>query len=204
MDYSREIDKLRHSCSHIMAQAVKELWPDVKVTIGPAIESGFYYDFEKKESFTDQDLVRIEQSMQKIIDRNLPIVQELVSKQEALDFFRQKNETYKVELIAGIPDEKISLFVTGAREFVDLCKGPHVRSTGQIKAFKLLSVAGAYWHGDEKQPMLQRIYGTSFFSKEELAAHLQTLLEADKRDHRKLGTSSFWSRISNTICLPRV
>jgi threonyl-tRNA synthetase len=171
-----------------MAQAVKELWPDVKVTIGPAIESGFYYDFEKKESFTDQDLVRIEQSMQKIIDRNLPIVQELVSKQEALDFFRQKNETYKVELIAGIPDEKISLFVTGAREFVDLCKGPHVRSTGQIKAFKLLSVAGAYWHGDEKQPMLQRIYGTSFFSKEELAAHLQTLLEADKRDHRKLGT----------------
>ncbi len=188
MDYSREIDKLRHSCSHIMAQAVKELWPDVKVTIGPAIESGFYYDFEKKESFTDQDLVRIEQSMQKIIDRNLPIVQELVSKQEALDFFRQKNETYKVELIAGIPDEKISLFVTGAREFVDLCKGPHVRSTGQIKAFKLLSVAGAYWHGDEKQPMLQRIYGTSFFSKEELAAHLQTLLEADKRDHRKLGT----------------
>lgn len=188
MDYSREIDKLRHSCSHIMAQAVKELWPDVKVTIGPAIDSGFYYDFDKKEAFTDQDLVSIELAMQKIIDRDLPITQEFVSKQEAQNFFLRQNETYKLELLAGIPDEKVSLFATGSREFVDLCKGPHVVSTGKIKAFKLLTVAGAYWRGDEKQPMLQRIYGTCFFSKEELSAHLQALQEADKRDHRKLGT----------------
>lgn len=188
MDYSREIDKLRHSCSHIMAQAVKELWPDVKVTIGPAIDSGFYYDFDKKEAFTDQDLVSIELAMQKIIDRDLPITQAFVSKQEAQDFFLRQNETYKLELLAGIPDEKVSLFSTGSGEFVDLCKGPHVVSTGKIKAFKLLTVAGAYWRGDEKQPMLQRIYGTCFFSKEELSAYLQALQEADKRDHRKLGT----------------
>jgi threonyl-tRNA synthetase len=188
MDYSRDIDKLRHSCSHVMAQAVKQLWPDVKVTIGPAIDNGFYYDFDKKEPFTDQDLSKIEKAMWKIINRNLPFKQTFLSKKEASEFFKKQNETYKLELIEAIPEEKVSIFTTGDDEFVDLCKGPHVATTIEIKAFKLLSVAGAYWHGDEKNQMLQRIYGTCFPTKEELEKHLKLLEEADKRDHRKLGT----------------
>jgi threonyl-tRNA synthetase len=188
MDYSRDIDKLRHSCSHVMAQAVKELWPDVKVTIGPAIDTGFYYDFDKKEPFTDQDLKTIEKGMQKIINRNLLITQSFMPKAGAIELFRKQNETYKLELIEAIPDADVSLFTTGSGEFVDLCKGPHVSSTGEIKAFKLLSVAGAYWRGDEKKPMLQRIYGTCFASKEDLQGYVKLLEEADKRDHRKLGT----------------
>jgi threonyl-tRNA synthetase len=188
MDYSRDIDKLRHSCAHVMAQAVKQIWPEVKVTIGPAIENGFYYDFDKKEPFTDQDLERITKAMQKIINRDLPIKQSFLARQEAKDFFLEQGETYKAELIEGISDEKVSIFTTGDGEFQDLCKGPHVASTGEIKAFKLQSVAGAYWRGDEKNPMLQRIYGTAFPSKEEQAAYLKMLEEADRRDHRKLGT----------------
>lgn len=187
MDYSREIDKLRHSCSHVMAQAVKELWPDVKVTIGPAIDTGFYYDFDKKEPFTDQDLKTIEKGMQKIINRNLPFNQSVMTKAEAIELFRKQGENYKLELIEAIPDQDVSIFTTGNGEFVDLCKGPHVKSTGEIKAFKLLSVAGAYWRGDEKNAMLQRIYGTAFASKEELESYLKMLQEADRRDHRKLG-----------------
>jgi threonyl-tRNA synthetase len=165
MDYSKDIDKLRHSCSHVMAQAVKQLWPDVKVTIGPAIDTGFYYDFDKKEPFTDQDLSKIEKAMWKIVNRNLSITQSSMSKKDAIEFFRKQNETYKEELINAIPDENVSIFTTGDNEFVDLCKGPHVASTGEIKAFKLLSVAGAYWRGDEKNAMLQRIYGTCFPTK---------------------------------------
>jgi threonyl-tRNA synthetase len=187
MDYSADIDKLRHSCAHVMAQAVKQLWPDVKVAIGPAIENGFYYDFDKKEPFTDQDLGQITKAMQKIINRDLPLTQTSMDKKAAAEFFRQQGETYKVELIEGIADENVSIFTTGDGEFQDLCKGPHVASTGEIKGFKLLSVAGAYWRGDEKNAMLQRIYGTCFPTKEALDQYLTLLQEADKRDHRKIG-----------------
>ncbi len=188
MDYSNDIDKLRHSCAHVMAQAVKQIWPDVKVAIGPAIDSGFYYDFDKKEPFTDEDLGQITKAMQKIINRDLPLTQSFMDKKEAAALFAQQGEAYKVELIEGIPDEKVSIFTTGAGEFADLCKGPHVSSTGQIKSFKLLSVAGAYWRGDEKKAMLQRIYGTCFPTKEGLDQYLKLLQEADKRDHRKIGS----------------
>lgn len=187
MDYSRDIDKLRHSCSHVMAQAVKELWPETKVTIGPAIENGFYYDFDKKEPFTDEDLENIEKAMRKIIERKPRFTQSFMSKKEAAALFSSLNEDYKVELIEGIPDEQVSIFKTG-EEWLDLCRGPHVENAGEIKAFKLLSVAGAYWRGDEKKPMLQRIYGTCFFSEKELKEYLQLLEEAKNRDHRKLGT----------------
>ncbi len=187
MDYSRDIDKLRHSCSHVLAQAVKELWPETKVTIGPAIENGFYYDFDKKEPFIDEDLQKIEKAMRRIIQKNLPFIQTTMPKEDAIRLFFQRHESYKVELINGIPDPQVSIFKTGD-EFLDLCKGPHVKSTGEIKAFKLLSVAGAYWRGNEKNPMLQRIYGTCFFSEKELKDYLQLLEEAKNRDHRKLGT----------------
>ncbi len=187
MDYSRDIDKLRHTCAHVMAQAVKQIWPETKVAIGPAIENGFYYDFDKKEPFTDQDLAQITKGMQKIINRNLPLTCTSLEKKEASELFSAQGETYKVDLIAGIPDEKVSIYTTGQNEFLDLCKGPHAASTGEIKAFKLLSVAGAYWRGDDKNPMLQRIYGTCFPTKEALDLHLKVLAEADKRDHRKIG-----------------
>jgi threonyl-tRNA synthetase len=185
MDYSRDIDKLRHTTAHVMAQAVQELWPDVKVTIGPAIESGFYYDFDKKEPFADEDLRKIEKTMHRIINKNLPLTQSFMHRDEARKMFAAKDESYKVELIDGISDEEVSIFKTG-NEFADLCKGPHVASTGLIKGFKLLSVAGAYWRGDEKKPMLQRIYGTAFFSQKELDEYLKMLEEAGKRDHRKI------------------
>ena len=187
MDYSRDIDKLRHSCAHVLAQAVKKLWPEVKVAMGPAIENGFYYDFDKKEPFTDQDLDQITKVMQKIINRNLPLKQSFMDKKTAADFFKGQGESYKVEIIDGIPDDQVSLFSTGDGEFVDLCKGPHTASTGEIKAFKLLSVAGAYWRGDHKNAMLQRVYGTCFPSKEDMERYLKCLEEADKRDHRKIG-----------------
>jgi len=186
MEYKTELDKLRHSCSHVMAQAVKELWPDVKVTIGPAIENGFYYDFDKTEPFTDQDLQKIEKRMRKIIERKPAFKQTFMPKAEAKKFFEKQSEAYKVELIEGIADEEVSIFHTG-EEWLDLCKGPHIEDAGKIKAFKLLSVAGAYWRGDERKPMLQRIYGTAFFDKNELDEYLKQLEEAEKRDHRKLG-----------------
>ncbi|MDE2027904.1 MAG: threonine--tRNA ligase, partial [Candidatus Omnitrophica bacterium] len=187
MDYSNDIDKLRHTCAHVMAQAVQELWPEAKVTIGPAIDNGFYYDFDKKEPFSDEDLRRIEKAMARIVQKNLPMKQFFMPRQEAKKYFADHNETYKVELIEGIPDEQVSIYKTG-EEFTDLCKGPHVASTGLIKGFKLLSVAGAYWRGDESKPMLQRIYGTAFFSQKELDEYLKMLEEAGKRDHRKIAT----------------
>ncbi len=181
-----DLDTLRHSCSHVMAEAVKQLWPDVKLAIGPSIEDGFYYDFDKKEPFTDDDLVRIEEGMRRIISRNEPFVREELPRDKALELFKGLHEEYKVELIQALPDSTVSVYKTGA-DFIDLCRGPHVTTTGAIKAFKLLSVAGAYWHGIETNPMLQRIYGTCFQTQDGLDEYLKNLEEAKTRDHRKLG-----------------
>ena len=181
-----DLDALRHSCSHVMAKAVKQLWPEVKLGIGPSIEDGFYYDFDRKEPFTEKDLVDIEKKMQEIISKNEKFERKELSKQEALDIFRKLNEDYKVLLLKEIPEGKVSVYKTGD-DFLDLCRGPHIDSTGQIKAFKLLSLAGAYWHGLETNPMLQRIYGTCFATKKELEAHIRNLEEAKRRDHRKIG-----------------
>ncbi len=181
-----EKEILRHSTSHVMAQAVRRLFPEVKVAIGPAIENGFYYDFDKPEPFTREDLSLIEEEMRKIIKEDLPIVREEVSRKDALKLFDEAGEIYKVELIRDMPDaETVSLYRQG--EFVDFCRGPHVESTGKIQEFKLLNVAGAYWRGDEKNKMLQRIYGTAFPTKGELDHYLEMLEEAEKRDHRRLG-----------------
>jgi len=169
-----------------MAQAVKELWPEAKLGIGPSIEDGFYYDFDKKEPFTDDDLAKIEKRMAEIITKNEPFIREELSKQEALELFKKIGEDYKVDLIQNLADEKVSIYKTGAN-FLDLCRGPHINSTGEIKAFKLLSVAGAYWHGIETNPMLQRIYATAFETKKELDVYLKNLEEAKLRDHRKIG-----------------
>ncbi len=182
----QDLETLRHSCSHVMAQAVKELWPKTMLGIGPAIEDGFYYDFDKKEPFTDDDLARVEHKMREIIQRNEPFKRKEVSQEEALALFENIHESYKVELIKNLPEGTISIYQTGD-SFVDLCRGPHIDSTGQIKAFKLLSVAGAYWHGIETNPMLQRIYGTCFESASELEEYLKNVEEAKLRDHRKLG-----------------
>ncbi|MFY9402936.1 MAG: threonine--tRNA ligase [Candidatus Omnitrophota bacterium] len=181
-----DIETLRHSCSHILASAVKELWPDVKLGIGPAIEDGFYYDFDRKEPFTEEDLLAIDKKMREIISRNEPFRREEMKRQDALKLFQERKEDYKVELISAITDEVVSLYRTG-EGFVDLCRGPHLHSTGEVKAFKLLSLAGAYWHGIETNPMLQRIYGTAFFTQEELEDYLRNLDEAKLRDHRKIG-----------------
>src|SRR3989344_7024428 len=186
MEYKTELDKLRHSTSHVMAEAVQNLWPDVKVTIGPAIENGFYYDFDRKDPFTPEDLEKIEKAMRRIIQDKPAFKQTFMPKEEAVKLFKKMDEAYKVEIIEQIPDAEVSIYHTGDKWF-DLCKGPHVAHAGEIKAFKLLSVAGAYWHGDEKNPMLQRIYGTCFFSQKELDDYLKLLEEAQKRDHRKLG-----------------
>jgi len=176
----------RHSASHILAQAVKRVWPSAKLTIGPAIDNGFYYDFDVDFTFSTADLERIESEMQKIIKEDLPIERFSMSRYEALALFASAGEIYKVALIEDIPEgEPITLYRQGG--FVDLCAGPHIRSTGGVKAVKLLSVAGAYWRGDEKNKMLQRIYGTAFPGKAELAEHLERLEEAKKRDHRRLG-----------------
>ncbi|HHV61102.1 MAG TPA: threonine--tRNA ligase [Firmicutes bacterium] len=180
-----DLEVYRHSTAHILAQAVKRLFPDVKLAIGPAIENGFYYDFEKATPFTPEDLDKIEKEMKKIIGEDLPIVREEVSKEEAVRLFQDQGEKYKLELLEDIPDDVVSLYRQG--EFVDLCRGPHLPSTGRVKAFKLLNVAGAYWRGDEKREMLQRIYGTAFPRESELEAYLKTLEEAARRDHRKLG-----------------
>lgn len=181
----KDLEALRHSCSHIMAQAVTELFPGVKLAIGPSIADGFYYDFDKKEPFTPQDLEKITEKMKEIIKKNYPFVRSEKSREEALKFFRKKGEKYKVELIQDMDDEKVIIYEQGG--FIDLCRGPHVKSTDEIKYFKLLSVAGAYWRGDEKRERLQRIYGTTFFTQEELDKYLYLLEEAKKRDHRKLG-----------------
>ncbi|MBF0525206.1 MAG: threonine--tRNA ligase [Deltaproteobacteria bacterium] len=176
---------LRHSTSHVMAEAVKHLFKDVQVTIGPSIEDGFYYDFDIPTPFTMEDLPKIEQEMAKIISANSPFVRQELPGDEAVAFFKQQGENYKVELIQDLGAETVSLYRQG--DFTDLCRGPHLPSTGYIKAFKLTSVAGAYWRGDEKRQMLQRIYGTAFYDKDSLKKHLARIEEAKKRDHRKLG-----------------
>jgi threonyl-tRNA synthetase len=168
-----------------MAHAVKELFPDAKLAIGPAIEEGFYYDFDITRPFTPEDLISIEKKMKEIIRRNSPFVRRSVSKEEAIALFKGMGESYKVELLEDIADKEVSLYEEGG--FVDLCRGPHIDSTGQVSAFKLLSIAGAYWRGDENNKMLQRIYGTSFTSKEDLDKYIAFLEEVKKRDHRKLG-----------------
>ncbi|HEX4454355.1 MAG TPA: threonine--tRNA ligase [Kofleriaceae bacterium] len=180
------LETLRHSAAHVMAKAVQRLFPGTKVTIGPHIENGFYYDFDRKEPFTEDDLAKIEVEMKKIIDANEPFIRHEISRNDALAMFEKMGETYKVELINSFPaDSTITYYTTG--DWLDLCRGPHVRYTNQIKAFKLMSVAGAYWRGNSKNPQLQRIYGTAFPNKTELEAYLKLLDEAKKRDHRKLG-----------------
>ncbi len=176
----------RHSSTHIMAQAVKECFPSAQLTIGPAIEEGFFYDFAFERPFTPDDLEKIEARAFEIINRNLSVSRREFSKAEAIEFFKNRGEFYKVELIQGFPDgEPVSAYTQG--DFVDLCRGPHLPATGYVKAFKLLNSAGAYWRGDERNPMLQRLYGTSFPSKEALQAYLDNLEEIKRRDHRKLG-----------------
>ncbi len=179
------LSTVRHSTSHVMAQAVKRLFPDVKVAIGPAIEDGFYYDFAKAEPFTPEDLERIEATMREIVKDDLRFERREMDRQDAIRYFRERGEPFKVEILEGIEAPRVSLYQQG--EFIDLCRGPHVASTGEIKVFKLLSSSGAYWRGDEKNAMLQRIYGTAWLTQEELDQYLWRLEEAKKRDHRKLG-----------------
>ncbi|HEX4985673.1 MAG TPA: threonine--tRNA ligase [Burkholderiales bacterium] len=180
------LDILRHSTAHLLAQAVKELYPDAQVTIGPVIEDGFYYDFSYKRPFTPEDLAAMEKRMAEIAKRDLKVERQVWRRDKAVDFFRGQGEEYKAQIIASIPgDEAISLYSQG--NFTDLCRGPHVPSTGKLKVFKLLKVAGAYWRGDSKNEMLQRVYGTAWAKKEDLDAYLFRLEEAEKRDHRKLG-----------------
>ncbi|MGV7930348.1 MAG: threonine--tRNA ligase [Spirochaetota bacterium] len=178
-------DAFWHTSSHLMAQAVKRLFPGAKLAIGPAIDNGFYYDFEVERNFTPEDLQRIEAEMAKIVAEDLEVVREEMPRQKAIDYFSSIGEAYKVELLDNLADGTVSLYRQG--EFADLCRGPHLPRTSYIKAFKLLSIAGAYWRGDEKRPMLQRIYGTAWPSKDELDAYLKHLEEVEKRDHRKLG-----------------
>ncbi len=178
VDSSRGLEILRHSAAHIMAQAVKELFPEAKVTIGPAIENGFYYDFDTTRPFTPQDLEKIEDRMREIIKSRLPFRRVMIPKEEAIRFFREEGENYKVEIIHGIDSEDLSLYTQGA--FTDLCRGPHVPNTGFVKAFKLTKVAGAYWRGDERNPMLQRIYGICFSTREELDRYLTFVEEASQ------------------------
>ena len=181
------LEILRHSCSHIMAEAVKELWPDVQVTIGPAIENGFYYDFSRQEPFTTEDFEKIEARMHEIVKRDEKVERKVLPRNEAIKFFKDLGEHYKAEIIEDLPEsEVISLYSQG--NFTDLCRGPHVPSTGKVgDAFKLMKVAGAYWRGDSTKEMLQRIYATAWADKKDLKAYLEMLEEAAKRDHRKLG-----------------
>ncbi|UCD15373.1 MAG: threonine--tRNA ligase [Candidatus Omnitrophota bacterium] len=182
---SMELEKLRHSCSHIMASAVKKLYPQAKLGIGPAIENGFYYDFDIPGGIKEQDFETIEKEMQKVIKKDCPFTKQEWTTKQAIEFFRKQGEVYKVELIKELGQDKVCVYKHG--DFTDLCKGPHVESTGQIKYYKLLSVSGAYWRGDGNNPQLVRIYGTAFPTKKELDAYLRNLEEAKKRDHRKLG-----------------
>jgi len=180
-----DLDKLRHSASHVMAQAVRRLYPEVKLAIGPFITDGFYYDFDKETPFVPEDLNAISEVMKQIIKENIPFVRVEKSKNEAIEYFRQKSEKYKLEIINELPGDTVTFYEQG--DFIDLCAGPHMNSTGDLKWFKLTSIAGAYWRGNEKRERLQRIYGTAFFSKEELEEYLKLLEQAKERDHRKLG-----------------
>lgn len=181
------LEIIRHSTAHLLAQAVKRLYPEAQVTIGPVIDDGFYYDFSYSKGFTPEDLEKIEQEMQNIVNENLPVERQLMPRDEAVTFFREMGEEYKAEIIASIPsNEDISLYRQG--DFIDLCRGPHIPSTGKIKAFKLMKLAGAYWRGDSNNEMLQRIYGTAWTNPKDLKRYLNRLEEAAKRDHRRLGT----------------
>ena len=184
-DYGLEV--IRHDTAHVLAMAVQELFKDTQVTIGPVIENGFYYDFSRKKPFTDEDLVKIEEKMREIIDRDEPTTREVWDREKAIEHFKKKGELYKAEIINSIPTkEEISIYFHG--KWHDLCRGPHLTSTGKIgKAFKLTKLAGAYWRGDSNNEMLQRIYGTSWRNKKELDEYLHRIEEAEKRDHRKLG-----------------
>ena len=180
------LDVIRHSTAHLLAQAVKTIFPDVQVTIGPVIEDGFYYDFSYKRPFTPEDLAQIEKKMSELVKQNLEINRKVMQRQAAIDYFESIGEKYKSEIISSIPEgEEVSLYEQG--DFTDLCRGPHVPSTGKLKVFKLMKLAGAYWRGDSKNEMLQRIYGTAWNNKDELKDYLKRLEEAEKRDHRKLG-----------------
>ncbi|MEW6616593.1 MAG: threonine--tRNA ligase [Thermodesulfobacteriota bacterium] len=186
-DSEMGLDIIRHSASHVMAQAVKKLYKGVKITIGPTIDNGFYYDFDYGENFSPNDLARIESKMQEIIHQDLPIIRREIPREEAIEVFKNQGEIYKVELLEEISDEFVSVYIQD--DFIDLCRGPHLPSTSKIKAFKLTNLAGAYWRGDEKNKMLQRIYGTAFSDAEALEDYLQRLEDAKRRDHRKLGKS---------------
>lgn len=181
-----DLDKLRHSCAHVLAQAVKAFYPQAKLGIGPPVEIGFFYDIDLDHRLTDEDLIKIEGKMLEIVKANYPYIKKEVPRPEAIDFFKKAGEPYKLDIIDRLPaDEKVTLVVDG--DFTDLCKNPHVHSTGEIKALKLLNVSGAYWRGIETNPMMQRVYGTAFYSQKELDAFLHAREEAKKRDHRKLG-----------------
>jgi len=192
-----DLEKLRHSASHIMADAVKQLYPDAKLGIGPAIEDGFYYDIESEHVFSPEDLPAIEEKMRKIAEQDLPFVCEKAKKAEAVKLFTHLGEKYKLELIRGLDSPEVSIYRHGG--FTDLCKGPHVASTGEVRHFKLLSIAGAYWRGNENNPMLQRIYGTAFPTKQELDEYLRFVEESKKRDHRRLGRELQLFTIDDTI-----
>jgi threonyl-tRNA synthetase len=181
------LELIRHDAAHVMAEAVQALWPGTQVTIGPVIENGFFYDFDKKEPFHPDDMGRIEAKMREIIDRNAPFTKEFWTRQQAKDFFKKKGELFKIELVDAIPaGEDLKIYKQG--EWLDLCRGPHMTSTGQIgKAFKLTRFAGSYWRGNSEGPKLQRIYGTAWATDAELAVYRKQLEEAEKRDHRKLG-----------------
>ncbi|HEY0756660.1 MAG TPA: threonine--tRNA ligase [Ktedonobacteraceae bacterium] len=179
------IQRMRHSAAHVMAEAVQEIFPDAKFAIGPAIEDGFYYDFDLPRPLTPEDLPEIEQRMAKIIAGNYPFLRDRWARDKALEYFKAKGQIYKVELIENLTDAEVGIYQQN--KFLDLCRGPHVDQTGQVGPFKLMKIAGAYWRGDEKRPMLQRIYGTAWFTQDELAQYLWRLEEAAKRDHRKLG-----------------
>ena len=177
---------LRHTAAHVMAQAIQHLYPGVKFAIGPAIDDGFYYDIDSEHVFSQEDFDAIEREMAKISKENIPLVKKVLPRAEALEFFKEKNQDYKVMLIEDLPEDAvISLYEQG--DFTDLCAGPHMKATGKVKVFKLMTVAGAYWRGDEHNKMLQRIYATAFFNKEDLEHFLFVRAEAEKRDHRKLG-----------------
>jgi threonyl-tRNA synthetase len=196
-DSQEDRETYRHSTSHIMAHAVKELFPNAKLAIGPATDEGFYYDFDIDRTFTPEDLSLIERKMSEIIRQDNPFVRKIVSREEAIELFKRVGEDYKVELLEDIKDEEVSLYEEGG--FTDLCRGPHISSTGQVSAFKLLSIAGAYWRGNEKNKMLQRIYGTAFTNEKDLKKYLDFLEEVKKRDHRRLGKELDLFSISEEI-----
>jgi threonyl-tRNA synthetase len=192
------IQRMRHSAAHVMAEAVQEIFPDAKFAIGPAIEDGFYYDFDLPRALTPEDLPEIESRMKRIIAGNFPFLRDRWPREKALDYFRDKGQVYKVEIIENLPDEEVGIYQQS--KFLDLCRGPHVEHTGQIGPVKLMRVAGAYWRGDERRPMLQRIYGTAWFDQEELDQYLWRLEEAQKRDHRKLGRDLKLFFLSDDVC----